>query len=848
MRNLFQYIALRHLKTKLGRTVLGILGIACGIALYVAITIINESTSGYFKESMTAVSGKATLQISAGEVGFSEKVSEKVEQVEGVKDSVPIIENRSWLVATNESVMVLGVDLLQEKAVRSYKDTGKKIMGDAMVFMSQPDSMILTDTFAKAHNIKMDDKLELSTSKGTGRFTIRGLLAPTGLATAYGGGMAIMDIDAARIAFGKEGKTDRIDVVTQKGADVDVVAQRLRATLGPSFTVQRPEMASQQMERMVESFQFMSHFFSTLALIVGIFLIANTVSISVAERRKEIGTLRALGTTRAGILTMFVSEAFAMGTLGSLLGAGAGRVVASLMVDAVTKAMTEQTRQNIASTDLKFTAANLASAVALGAVASVIAAFIPSLKATRVDPIEAMKRKDTGEAAHRKGWQRYSGLIGLGLMALSAAGSMLVTESKLIQVFSQLVSIIGAALLGPAVILFVMRLIQPFAVKREKMVPRLAIDNILRNPKRTATNVTNLMVGLTLVVIIACVNVSFKGTLLRFFDRILHADLIISTTGRMQSHETQALSETLLTEIQKNPAVLGAYGLREINVMYQNDGQLLKYYGEPPAPEQAGEPRYNIFDTVDRESEAMGHDLFHSSEPTILVSQNFVVHYKKKTGDSMELMTPSGAKQFRIVGVINDYANPNGTLVVARSTYRSFFNDPLVSGIAVKLKKGADPVEVRKQLDIALSKKHKLTIMLNSDIKTQVGQIIDQSFAYTRSIEIAALLVALFGLMNTLLISVLERTRELGLSRAVGMTRKQVSKMILLEAAGQGGLGALISMFVGTFLGLLWVTQNLAHSLGWVVDFFVPWEALAKVLCLGLLVTMASIARPRARS
>ncbi|MBI3555483.1 MAG: ABC transporter permease [Deltaproteobacteria bacterium] len=605
---------------------------------------------------------------------------------------------------------------------------------------------------------------------------------------------------------------------------------------------------------MVESFQFMSHFFSTLALIVGIFLIANSVSISVAERRKEIGTLRALGTKRIGILIMFVSEAFAMGTVGSLIGALMGRVVASFMVDAVTRAMSQQTMQKIEASQLKFTAANVMSAVVVGSIASIIAALVPALKATKVAPIEAMKKKDTGEEDNKKGIRRFSGLIGLGLVALSAAGSFLITDSdhKLIQIISQIFAILGAALLGPSLVLLAVRTLRPLIVRNEKVMHRLAVDNILRNPKRTSTNVTTLMVGLTLVIIIACVNVSFKGTLMHFFGRILHADLIISTSGRMQSHESQPLDESIKGEIEKNPGVLGAYELREVKMNYgpvgNQDKLLMKYYGEPPMPDVKGEPRYPIFDSVDRDSEDAGRDLFHSQEPTILVSENFVVHYHKKTGDSMDLMTPKGLKQFRIVGVVNEYANPNGTLFLARTTYRKFFDDRLVSGFAVKLKTGRDPVEVRKQLDKTLSKQFKLTIMLNSDIRNQVSAIIDNSFSYTRSIEVAALLVALLGLMNTLLISVMERTRELGLSRAVGMTKSQIAKMILLEAAGQGTLGAIISMGLGTFLGLLWVTQNLAHSLGWVVDFYVPWNALFNVLVLGLIVTLAAAWYPARRA
>jgi putative ABC transport system permease protein len=171
-----------------------------------------------------------------------------------------------------------------------------------------------------------------------------------------------------------------------------------------------------------------------------------------------------------------------------------------------------------------------------------------------------------------------------------------------------------------------------------------------------------------------------------------------------------------------------------------------------------------------------------------------------------------------------------------------------LSGIAVKLKHGFDPVRVREDLDRQLSKQYSLTIMLNSDIRGQVGTVVDNSFAYTRSIEIAALLVALLGLMNTLIITVMERTREIGLSRSVGMTRSGVAQMILIEAASQGGLGALISIAIGVLLGGLWVTRSLASSLGWVVHFYVPWGAAASTFALGMLVTLLAAWYPARRA
>ena len=402
-----------------------------------------------------------------------------------------------------------------------------------------------------------------------------------------------------------------------------------------------------------------------------------------------------------------------------------------------------------------------------------------------------MKRKDTGEQSRKRGLGRYTGLIGAGLLAVSGALSIIVDGPGhgAIQAITQLMAIVGAALLGPALVLALVRLVQPFVValgeRGKGMVPRLAVENLLRNPKRTSTNVTSLMVGLILVVIIACVNVSFKGTLLSFFGRILHADLIISTTGRLQSHENQPLNEDIKKLIDANPAVLGSHdGFREVKMSYGQENFCSKSdYGEPPVPETiagiAPEARYSIFDITDRDGEKAGAEFFHAKDPTIIISENFSIHTGKKTGDMVDLATPKGIKPFRVVAVAAEYANPFGTIYMSRETYRNVFDDHLVSGFAVKLKHGYDPVQIRKELDQSLSKQYHLTILLNSDIRSQVGTVIDNSFAYTRSIEIAALLVALLGLMNTLIITVMERTREIGLSRSVGMTRGNVARMIL---------------------------------------------------------------------
>ena len=288
--NLLKFVGIRHQRLRPARTILTTLGVAFGIALFVAISIINRSTRESFRENVEAVSGKAKITISAGPAGFDEAKLEEVKAVPGVKHAVPMIESRAFFAGTtdqDEAIYVMGVDLLQESAVRTYRATDQKIIEDPLIFLNQPDSIVLTTRFAAANGLAIDSQFPLATANGVKTFTVRGLLEPEGAAKAFGGSLAVMDIDGARVSFGKVGKLDRIDIVPEDGADLTKLLADLSTKVGSGFTVERPESQSESTERMIATYQMMITFFSSLALLVGLFLVFNSVSISVAERRRE---------------------------------------------------------------------------------------------------------------------------------------------------------------------------------------------------------------------------------------------------------------------------------------------------------------------------------------------------------------------------------------------------------------------------------------------------------------------------------------------------------------------------------------------------------------------------------
>lgn len=842
MRNLFQYVGLRHLQKKPTRTLLTTLGVALGVALYVAIDLINKSTLSSFNESINALAGKASITISAGEAGFPEEKLEIITQTQGVAHAVPMIESRAYFTdieGKSQTLMILGVDLLKEQAVRTYKTSDEQIIDDPLTFLNQPDSIIVSHAFAKKHHLEIDSPFSMATVHGQKKFTVRGLLSPDGPAKAYGGSMAIMDIDGARFTFAKEGKIDRVDIVTQTGITTEDLISRLQQGLGLGYTVERPQTQGESMERMVKGFQMMLKFFSTLALLVGIFLVSNSVSIAVAERKKEIGTLRALGATRFSVMTVFLSEAIAMGALGALGGAFLGRALAGYMVGMVAKSMSSQYLTKIEVATIQFSMADVYHGVLIGTLAAFFAALWPSYRSTTVDPLEAMKRRDVGERA-TSGFLKYAPWIGSTLLILMTTSSFFQLEQKIkaFETINQMAAMIGAALVAPTIVAYLIRWTKPLTKNFGGTILRLSQDNLLRNPMRTGNNVMSLMIGLMLVILVAGVNVSFKKTIMSWFNKVLYADLFVSSSGRVISDEVQPLDENLAAEINKVPGVVigpygGAFGVRYTKVRYNGELLGLKAY-DIPDPSL----NYKIFDVVDRPVPDAGKELFFSNEDTVMISKNFSLHFNKKSGDYVDIDTPAGRKSMKVVGIVTDFASPRGIIYMARKNYSRYWNDHLVSVFGMRVVPGFDPQKVRSDIDQMVAASRGLIVISNTDMRSQMTSVIDQSFSYSRAIEAAALLVGLLGLLNTLLISVMERFRELGMLRAVGMSKGQLFRMILQESLFQGGFGAIAAAILGCWITYLWIQNSLAHVLGWIVEFHFPWTSVIMTVSIGLIVAL----------
>src|SRR6185369_1290221 len=320
---LLRLISWPYFRRHILRTLLTVAGIVLGVAVFVGMHTANQSVLFAFSTTVDRIAGKTELQVTAGEAGFHEEVLEQVQNASTVRVAVPVIEA---VVDTNlkgqGNLLVLGVDMTGDRTLRDYDlDSGDDaVIDDPLVFLAQPDSIILSKEFADRNQIAVGGRVALGTVEGEKQFTVRGVMKSSGLTSAFGGNLAIMDIYAAQHMFGRGRSFDRIDLAVKEGHTLKDAQQELTGMLGPGFQVDPPSGRGQQFEAMLAAYSMMVGISSLFALFIGMFIIYNSFAIAVTQRRSEIGILRALGATRGQIRWLFLGESAVTGLIGSLGG------------------------------------------------------------------------------------------------------------------------------------------------------------------------------------------------------------------------------------------------------------------------------------------------------------------------------------------------------------------------------------------------------------------------------------------------------------------------------------------------------------------------------------------------
>ena len=656
---LLRLISLQYVRKHKFRWLLTIAGIVIGVAVLVGMHTANQSVLFAFQKTIDQIAGTTQLQVTAGDGGFPEDALEKVQQITEIRAAAPVIE------ATVDSgfkgqgnLLIIGVDMTGDRNVRDYNlEESDNTIEDPLVFLAQPDSLMITRAFADATHLKANDKVPMKTMVGDRQFTIRGIMKSGGLASAFGGNLAIMDVYSAQKVFGRGRRFDRIDVITKDGSNLEEIQHKLEAQLGPGYTVEKPSARGAQFASTAQVFSLVSNITSIFALFIGMFIIYNTFEIAVTQRRNEIGILRALGATQQQIRVLFIAESAVAGLIGSLLGLLAGLAIARAISGYIGNVLGETYGIAQRAEEISLEPKLLLAALVAGTLTSIIAALIPAWDAARIDPVKALQkgRQQTISASANR-LRRY---VAVGLMA---AAVLAMTLSKIHALFylGYLLAIIAAVLIVPSASNFLARLLRPLMKRLRPVEGTLAADSLIEAPRRTAGTITALMLSLGLVISLAGASRSSYDAIINWMNSTLSPDLFVAPSETITARAF-TFPGSLYHELTRVSGVETVQRVRSFRVPIRGAqvlliaADLVSVHTRVSNPPLAGDDA-----TMWRDAE---------QGKGVVVADNFALLHGFKLGDTVELTSPSGPVPMKILGIVTDYSDQQGAILMDRLVY-----------------------------------------------------------------------------------------------------------------------------------------------------------------------------------
>ncbi len=837
---------LGHVRSNRLRALVTVFAVGLGVAISLAIDLANATAVGSFAASVNVVANHVNLQVLGVGRGFDERALLRVRRVEGVRYASPAIEESVVVGAragdpfSGEILRVLGIDLLQplprDEAERAAAPGEFQAAGgggpDAQTLISGRGAIVSQRVAARYH-LRVGGTLAALSGDRPVRFRIAAILPASvaGLDTS----VMFVDIATAQEIFDKVGVLDRIDAIVDDRR-VPAIRAAVAAVLPHGARALEPTVRTHEIERMLRSFQLNLAALSYIAMLVGMYLIYNTVAISVVQRRPEIGTLRALGATRGQIFATFVAEGALFGIGGSVLGLALGSLLAQLSVGAVSR--TVDTLYVATHADhVAYDPLVLAKAFVVGVAAATLSALFPALEAASTEPAITMRAQ---------GFERRRPRPGVGLALAGAALLALAYGLTFLPAFdgvpvagyaAGLAIVFGASLCVPLAIAGVAATARAFA-SRSSVAGFLGALNLGSSLRRNSVAVASLMVAIAMMISVAILIGSFRTTVVAWADETIKADLFVRPLGLSDASYDARFSPQVATAIRRVPGVAAVDTFRAISIPYKGT---LSNLAATDFRSVAERNKLRFLDNAD--TAALARTLPFSDD--CVISEPFATRFATKVGDAVDLDTPSGRVALRVRAVYNDYSSDAGIVMIDARTFKRLFRDDSVNSLAIYAAPGADLTALRTRVIRAVLPL-RIDVQTTRELRALVIAIFNRTFAITYALYIISITIAVLGVVSTLFAMVLERRREIGLLRYLGLRTSDVRRMVLYEAAYIGALGGLTGVAAGIMLAFLLIFVINRQAFGWLIELHMPWDFLAEAVVLVVVAALVAGIYPAA--
>lgn len=797
----------RRLRRRPMQTILLILGVAIGVAMMVSIDLANGSAQRAFELSTDAVTGRATHRIvPVGTNALDEEVYVRLRRELGYRLSAPVVEDYVLVQDLGALPMrLVGVDPFAEPPFRSYFD-GNGSLESITSFMTQPGAIVLSEEVAGRYGAALGQEVTLDNAGRQSSARIVGLLKPEDAVTGQAlEGIIFTDIASAQELFGKQGQLSHIDLIVDDEADL----ARIEAILPAGVMVETAASQQNAIQQMTAAFRLNLSALSLLALVVGMFLIYNTVTFSVVQRRPVFGILRSLGVTGDQLFRLIIGEAFFFSLIGALLGVGLGIVMGRGAVRLITQTINDfYFVVNVNS--LSIPPQTVLKGILVGVLAAVFSALPPALEAARTAPRTTMQRSTLESRVRRLLpwlWLAWLVLTALGILFLSLRGSLIITFAGLFAV------LVGAALLAPPLTALAMRLIAPVSNRLLGVLGRMAPRDINRSLSRTSVAIAALMTAVSVIVGVSIMIGSFRHTVVQWLDQTLQADVYVSPPTITANRVIGTLQPDIVAEIRSWP------GIDEVVTSTGSDVYL---------PQLSRKVRLIAVDgDVSRGNRPYAWIRDQGADPWkqlaagegVVISEALVLKENLPVPPPpLVLETKEGEKSFPVLAVFYDYASDQGSIFIDNDLYVELWQDSSIGSMGLMLEAGAAPEDVVAELRQHFQGRQDLLIQSNRSLRQGSLEIFDRTFAITAALRMLAIVVAFIGVLSALLSLQLERSRELGVLRATGMTVDQLWGLTLLETALMGATAGLLALPVGYVLAWILIYVINVRSFGWTLQ------------------------------
>jgi putative ABC transport system permease protein len=811
-------LAWRYLRGRGLRTLLTTLSVVFGVMLIFGLNGILPPMMSAFTRNLLSTAGKIDVSITST---FNEPypidVLDRVTRVPGVAAATAEIQRPVPLspipgVPTANQVAqinVIGVDPLTARKVRDFPVASGRALGSG-----DGNVLVLAEDLAAKLNLRVGSTIDLPSSVGRTRFTVVGLLSS---ATVPGQEQAFVPLSAAQALFAFGQRINAIEGSFAPGVDRAAVEAAITTAVGNGYQIGGLSTNSSLLASLQIS-QTMFNMFGIFALATGGFIILNSFRTVVSERRRDIGMLRAIGAKRGTIIGMFLVESVFQGMLGTGIGLVAGWGMATAALSAVGSLYKSIIHISVGGPE--FTVGTWATAVLLGVGVTVLAAIIPARAAGRITPMEAM-RPQLGEVYERRIGKR--AWVGVGLFVFSMF--CLATRMPGLVGLGAVVFLVAISLVAPAI---VSPLSDAFGAGIELAFAEeggIARSNLQRNPARSAITVTAVMLGLASIIAMAGVITSIFAGFIGYIDKSLSADYMVIPQSIILGQGNVAAGPRLAEEIRHTPGI-GAVGTLRLGQATVK-GASVQVIGIDPK----NYPKVAAFEwntpSTDQALSQIDAGRF------IIANGIYASQHQLTLGEKVVLGTPNGPRTYFVAGIGNDYLNAKlSTIYISQANLAADFN--VTSDLLIMANKtpGTDQAALRAKLDSIVSQYPAFRLYAASEWRDSQTSIFNQTYIVFYILIAALALPSLLALINTLAISVLARTREIGVLRAVGSTRRQIRRMVMAESLLLSAIGTAFGIVAGLFLGYALVLAM--STVGWPMPYFFPWGGILATVVIGM--------------